>query len=746
MSEPPRYWAFISYSHRDSAWADWLHKAIEHYHPPKALVGTSTSRGVIPKRLSPVFRDREELPSATDLGALLMAALGSSRAQVVICSPQAAKSKWVNEEIIAFKRLGGEERIFCLIVDGEPNASDMPGRESEECFPPALRYKLGADGGLSDVRSEPIAADARAGKDGKHNAKLKLISGLLGVGFDSLRRREQQRRNRRLFVFSCSAAAGMVLTTGLAAYALIQRGAAQRQTVRAEAEARTAKETTRFLVDLFKISDPSEARGNSVTAREMLDKGATRVDAELSKVPAIQATLMDTLGTVYMGLGLYDQARPLLDRAVTTRRALAANVPADLSDSLGHQGELLFLQADYSESETAYREAIRIESSQPNDPDSPAQLADSYYGLGKLLSAQAKYPEAELSLRKALKLQQQIYGDSDPRVARTLKDLGREQFDAGDLNAAIPLIRKAVAMQRELRHGDPYPDLAEVLNDMGLVLWEHGDYDEAEKFSREALAMKQRLLGEKHPEIAAGMQNLASSLQNKGDLAGAETLYAQAYAMERDLLGENHPDVAQALMNLAALRYDRGDAQGAIANMREVLAIYRKAYAGDHPDTARTLNALGFRLMIAREYPEAERDLTEGLAMRRRLFDDHQPDVASSLTNTALLKNAEGHYAEALAMAQQARAIYTQNLSAEHWRTAIAESAEGGALMGLGRYPEAEECLTHSSEILAKNNGAPSVFRTLTQHSLDSLHRTARRNAHVPALHVASDGTTPVAH
>jgi tetratricopeptide (TPR) repeat protein len=686
------------------------------------------------------------LPSATDLGALLIAALGSSRAQIVICSPQAAKSKWVNEEIIAYKRLGGEERIFCLIVDGEPNASDMPGREAEECFPPALRYKLGADGGLSDVRTEPIAADARAGKDGKHNAKLKLISGLLGVGFDSLRRREQQRRNRRLFVFSCSAAAGMVLTTGLAAYALVQRGAAQRQTLRAEAEARTAKETTRFLVDLFKISDPSEARGNTVTAREMLDKGATRVDTELSKVPAIQATLMDTLGTVYMGLGLYDQARPLLDRAVTTRRALDSNVPGDLSDSLGHQGALLFLQADYSESETAYREAIRIESSQPNDPDAPAQLADSYYGLGKLLSAQAKYPEAELSLRKALKLQQQIYGDSDPRVARTLKDLGREQFDAGDLNAAIPLIRRAVAMQRELRRGEPYPDLAEVLNDMGLVLWEHGDFDEAEKFSREALAMKQRLLGGKHPEIAAGMQNLASSLQNKGDLAGAETLYAQAYAMERDLLGENHPDVAQALMNLATLRYDRGDAPGAIANMREVLAIYRKAYGGDHPDTARTLNALGFRLMIAREYAEAERDLTEGLAMRRRLFDDHQPDVASSLTNTALLKNAEGKYAEGLAMAQQAREIYTKSLSADHWRTAIAESAEGGALIGLGRYPEAEECLTHSSEVLAKNSGAPSVFRTLTQHSLDSLHRTARRNGHTPTLHVASDGTTPVVH
>src|SRR5215831_11921755 len=86
-------------------------------------------------------------------------------------------TQWANEEILAFKRLGREDRIFCLIIGGEPNATDLPGRESEECFPPALRYKLGPDGALSSQRSEPIAADARSDKDGKSNAKLKLIAG-----------------------------------------------------------------------------------------------------------------------------------------------------------------------------------------------------------------------------------------------------------------------------------------------------------------------------------------------------------------------------------------------------------------------------------------------------------------------------------------------------------------------------------------------------------------------------------------
>ena len=169
--------------------------------------------------------------------------------------------------------------------------------------------------------------------------------------------------------------------------------------MRAEAEARTAQETTRFLVDLFKISDPSEARGNTVTAREMLDKGASSVDRELAKEPAIQARLMDTLGTVYMGLGLFDQARPLIDRAVATRRSLQGIDPLDLSDSLTHQGDLLTLQAEYDAGEKDYREAIRIESSRPNDQQSQMELANSLYGLGWLLGQEGHYPEAERNLR-----------------------------------------------------------------------------------------------------------------------------------------------------------------------------------------------------------------------------------------------------------------------------------------------------------------------------------------------------------
>ncbi|HET7161773.1 MAG TPA: toll/interleukin-1 receptor domain-containing protein, partial [Rhodanobacteraceae bacterium] len=200
MSDPSvarfTYRAFISYSHRDKAWADWLHKALETYRVPSRLVGTQTANGEIPLRLNPIFRDREELSSSPELGTKINAALAQSENLIVLCSPASAASRWVNEEVLAYKRMGRSGRIFCLIVHGEPNASDLPGREDEECFCPALRFVLDANGQPTSERTEPIAADARPGKDGKPNAKLKLIAGMLDVGFDALKQREQQRRIR----------------------------------------------------------------------------------------------------------------------------------------------------------------------------------------------------------------------------------------------------------------------------------------------------------------------------------------------------------------------------------------------------------------------------------------------------------------------------------------------------------------------------------------------------------------------
>lgn len=230
-----KYFAFISYSHADAAWGAWLHRKLETYRVPKSLVGTTHTRSgqPVPARLFPIFRDREELPTSTDLGTMLRQALDDSRYLVVICTPRSAASKWVNEEVLHFKRSGRGNRVLCLIADGEPNASAED--HAKECFPPAVRHALNEDGELDLHRlEEPIAADARPQGDGKQAALLKLIAGLAEVGLDELRRRDHERARRTMRRWLAAAMILILLFASLAGLAVSQRNRALAEEQRAQ--------------------------------------------------------------------------------------------------------------------------------------------------------------------------------------------------------------------------------------------------------------------------------------------------------------------------------------------------------------------------------------------------------------------------------------------------------------------------------------------------------------------------------
>lgn len=258
-----KYWAFISYSHRDRKWGEWLHRELETFRIPKRLRRVASRHGMLPEKLFPVFRDREELPVSADLGKNIEEALRLSRFLIVICSPGAAQSRWVNEEILSFKRMGRSDRILALIVDGEPNASDgKPGFDrDQECFPEALRYAILSDGTLGSLRAEPIAADARPGQDGRENSLLKLLAGLLGVNYDDLRQREHERKIRRLRAIVAATASLLLLFIALGVALYFQRNYARAQHARAEAALDQARQTL--------------SRSDYLQATEAVSKNAT---------------------------------------------------------------------------------------------------------------------------------------------------------------------------------------------------------------------------------------------------------------------------------------------------------------------------------------------------------------------------------------------------------------------------------------------------------------------------------------
>ncbi|MCJ7816005.1 MAG: toll/interleukin-1 receptor domain-containing protein, partial [Xanthomonadales bacterium] len=210
-----RYKAFISYSHTDESWARWMHRELERYRLPRAV---REKLKLTHTGLRPIFRDRDELASSGSLDSAILDALRRSDALIVICSPAAAKSKWVNQEISEFCQMQRPDRVFCCSVEGDP-----PG-----VFPEAIS-KLG----------EPLAADFRKTQDGRRDGLTKLVAGLLGLGFDELRQREAQTRRRRQAAITAASTIGMVITTSLAAWAWV----AQQQAVqsRQESESRRAQ-------------------------------------------------------------------------------------------------------------------------------------------------------------------------------------------------------------------------------------------------------------------------------------------------------------------------------------------------------------------------------------------------------------------------------------------------------------------------------------------------------------------------
>jgi WD40 repeat protein len=230
-----RYAAFISYSHADEEFGDWLHKHLEGYAVPAPLVGQTGSHGLIGKRIGKVFRDRADLSAAHDLGAEIRAGLEAADALIILCSPRACGSKYVKDEIRIFKALGKGERILAAIVAGEPHAAGKPNATAaDECFPRALLYRVDDAGVLTEIpeANEPIAADFRKEKDGRENGALKLIAGLLGVPLDELVQRERQaERGRRRRAMMLAAAMSVLAIAAAAAggFAFVQGNEAMRQ-------------------------------------------------------------------------------------------------------------------------------------------------------------------------------------------------------------------------------------------------------------------------------------------------------------------------------------------------------------------------------------------------------------------------------------------------------------------------------------------------------------------------------------
>jgi serine/threonine-protein kinase len=411
-----------------------------------------------------------------------------------------------------------------------------------------------------------------------------------------------RRRNRML----AAGVALLLVTAGIGEYTWDlrrERDMAVHARQAAELSRRQGDEIATFLTDLFKVSDPGEARGSTVTARELLDQGARRVRRDLRGQPRVQARLLDTIGLVYLKLGLYGESRPLLEGALRLRRQPGGDT-LDLSASLEH--------------------------------------------LAILDQAQNR-PEAEARYQEALRLREGKLGRRNPEVAKLLSNLGVLHAVRGDLPKAERFFRESLAI-REATLGPLNLDIATSLNNLGMVRSNQGDNKQGEALLLRGLKIREQALAPDHPDLAANLEALAVIYGSESRLADAEHLHRRALAIWEKALGPSHPQMALILTNLAQCLMGEGRTGEAEALLRRAIQIRQTALGLHHPNLALSLKALADLYRDQKRYAESEDLYRRALAIYDALGSPIFPDRLKLLKSYAGLLRATGRAEQAAAM------------------------------------------------------------------------------------------------
>ena len=491
-----RYYAFLSYSHKDKELADWLHRELEKFRVPSALAGKLTANGVVPHRLSPIFRDQHDLSAGGDLTVEIEAALAASQFLIVLCSPTAAKSHWTNLEIESFKRTRPEGCVLAAVVAGEPFASDIRGREDEECFPPALRYKYDRRGHRTAKRADPLAADFRDGGESNRTALLKLIAGMLGVGLDELVQRDTVRRQRRLAYVAAASLAGMAVTSGLAITAIQARDQAREQRREAEGLIGFMVGDLKDKLDSIGRLDALDGVGSRVLAYYQKEGTSDLSDAALSqrsKALSLMAQVATARGDTDGAIRLYREAMAGTAEEIT-RNPQDPEHLYDHAQNVFYLGQFAHARGDYSAGERFMREynrlALRMVALQPDSLKYRMEVQYSEFNLGVALSDQRRWAEAAAQFRNSLQTIEAI-ATADPRnssyqqsIAESLAWLADADRDLGDYAAAVAARTRGIAILQQL-----YAQTGNVDDEMRLIPARHtlGKYYLEQGRSEEAL-------------------------------------------------------------------------------------------------------------------------------------------------------------------------------------------------------------------------------------------------------------------
>jgi serine/threonine-protein kinase len=525
--------------------------------------------------------------------------------------------------------------------------------------------------------------------------------------------RIQEKPKKRLRRLAAAAIISAFVLFGIKYTVDLQRERTQAVQARDEATSVVA-----FLVDLFEVSDPGEARGNTITAREILEKGAKEIEQGLEEQPLIRARMMETIGTVYRKLGLYKNALPLLERALEINEArLDADSPR-LAETFLSVAMLYDDQGKYEEAEKLVRRSLEIRS-EVLDTDHP-DYAESLLELGWLHYNKGDFPEAESCFQRAFEIRERAFGLNHPDVAESLEALGQMHYIQRRFEEAEPYLERAIEI-REYVQGNDHPDLAQSLSNLANIIYYQGRYGEAKELYERSLDIRKKAIGSIHPDVADNLDNIGILFHAQGKLDEAIAYYEQALEVRKQTLGEKHPDVAYSYDSVARVYQAQGQYQKAANYFQKALETYEKTLGPDHAQLPDTIHGLAQALQMIGNETEAESLHNRGLKIREDHWGPDHFRVYKSLEDLGYFYMKAERYEEAEKSYRRALKILEKEEGMkEHLVYLLSNLAN--TLVMLQKYEDSEQMLKRAMEECEKDQTISPGTHAYCLVSLGSLY------------------------
>jgi len=417
-----------------------------------------------------------------------------------------------------------------------------------------------------------------------------------------------------------------------------------RQRDRARLAALRSTQVSDFLRGLFEVAAPTRSLGEQITARQLLDRGAARIDGELAGQPEIQADLMTLMGDVYRELALYDEAQALSGRAVALRRRFPGEDGLELAAALHHFARALADRAEHAAARRLYEEALALRE-RALGPDH-ADVARTLGGLGRVLAAQGEFPAALRHQERALAVLEASLGPRHSEVGLALKDLGALLAEGLDSPDARPRLERAVEILTA-SHGPDHPHVAEARVHLGKALSSFGHHDAARLQYESALPVLERSYGSAHPVLANVLHTLGNLLIVPGlerkDPDGAIAYFRRALAIREAALGPLNPEVGDTLDGLGRAFRLKGDRESSRTYLERSLALTEAALGPEHVDLATTLFHLASVYQETGLPQQALRLYERALRIREKVYGPEHESFTLPLYNMARIERGLGN-------------------------------------------------------------------------------------------------------